>query len=38
MIEAVYSVRYLSALWLLIVVTFSIMGYHMFHGKVKIDH
>jgi hypothetical protein len=36
-LEAVYSVKSLLTLWLLVLVVFSIMGYHMFNGKTKIN-
>lgn len=37
-LEAIYSVRYLSGLWLLNLIVFSIMGVHMFQGKIKVDN
>ncbi len=36
-LEAVLSVKSLINLWLLVLLIFSIMGYHMFQGKTKIN-
>jgi hypothetical protein len=36
-LEAVLSVKSLINLWLLVLLIFSIMGYHMFQGKTKVD-